>query len=153
METSAVLLYLLKFADKDYQFGFKDELEQSDCIQWLFFWHGGGVPYQSNLRYFRRGTEQSPFAIQRFRKETFQVFGVLEIRLSGKYTGEPRDYLTGNGKGTYSVADIGTWGSVRYWQRYGYTKEEMQGFPHLLQWIARIAERPAVKKVTGDLRV
>jgi hypothetical protein len=37
METSAELLYLLKFADKDDKFGFKDELERSECLQWLFF--------------------------------------------------------------------------------------------------------------------
>lgn len=39
METSAELLYLLKFADKDDVFGFKDELERSQCLQWLFFWY------------------------------------------------------------------------------------------------------------------
>lgn len=38
METSAELLYLLKFADKDDVFGFKDELERSLALQWLFFW-------------------------------------------------------------------------------------------------------------------
>lgn len=37
METSAELLYLLKFADKDDKFGFKDELERNECLQWLFF--------------------------------------------------------------------------------------------------------------------
>ena len=42
METSAELLYLLKFADKDDVFGFKDELERSQALQWLFFWHGSG---------------------------------------------------------------------------------------------------------------
>ena len=40
METSAELLYLLKFADKNDVFGFKDELERSQALQWLFFWHG-----------------------------------------------------------------------------------------------------------------
>jgi len=149
METSAELLYLLKY-DKDFKFGFKDDLEQSDCIQWLFFWHGSGAPYQGNLGFFRRAAEQIPFAIERFRKETLRVFGVLEIRLSGKYTDEPREYLAGNGKGKYSVADIGTWAWVKNWQRSGYTEEDMKAFPHLLQWISRVAERPAVKKGTGD---
>lgn len=37
METSAELLYLLKFADKDDKFGFKDDLERNECLQWLFF--------------------------------------------------------------------------------------------------------------------
>ena len=47
METSAELLYLLKFADKDDTFGFKDELERNECLQWLFFWHDSNTP--SNL--------------------------------------------------------------------------------------------------------
>jgi hypothetical protein len=58
METSAELLYLLKF-DKDFHFGFEDELEQSELLQWLFFWHGSGAPYQGNLGFFRRAQEQS----------------------------------------------------------------------------------------------
>lgn len=48
-------------------------------------------------------------AIERFKKEVLRVFGVLEIQLSGKFSGEPREYLAGKGKGKYSVADIGTW--------------------------------------------
>jgi len=148
-ETSAELIYLLKF-DKENHFGFTNDLEKSEALQWLFFWHGSGAPYQGNLGYFSRAAEKLPFAIERFRKETFRVFGVLEIRLSGKYTGEPRDYLAGHGKGKYSVADIGTWPWVKNWQRSGYTEEEFKAFPHLLKWIARIAERPAVKIGTGE---
>jgi len=34
METSAEMLYLLKFADKEDKFGFKDELERNQCLQW-----------------------------------------------------------------------------------------------------------------------
>lgn len=151
METSAELLYLLKFADKDDTFGFKDELERNQCLQWLFFWHGSGAPYQGNLGYFNRMQEKLPAAIKRFRDETFRILGVLEIQLSGKYTDEPRDYLAGHGKGKYSVADIGTWPWVKNWERSGFSKEEMtENFPHLLKWIDRIAERPAVKTGTGE---
>jgi len=149
METSAELLYLLKY-DKDNHFGFKDELEQSELVQWLFFWHGSGAPYQGNLGFFRRAQEKSDFAINRFRKETYRVLGVLEIQLSGKYTGEPKEFLAGKGKGKYSVADIGTWAWVKNWRGSGYTEEEMKEFPHLLKWIERIAERPAVQRGTGE---
>lgn len=89
-------------------------------------------------------------AIDRFHNETLRVYGVLEIRLSGKYTGEPRDYLAGPGKGKYSVADIGTWPWVKGYEFSGFTQEEMKQFPHLLKWIARIAERPAVKRGVGE---
>ena len=63
METSAELLYLSKF-DKDHCFGFKDELEQSELLQWLFFWHGSGAPYQGNRGYFRRAQEQSYYKLK-----------------------------------------------------------------------------------------
>jgi hypothetical protein len=58
-------------------------------------------------------------AIARFKKETLRIFGVLEIHLSGKYTGETREYLAGNGKGTYSVADIGAWRKLSSSNSYG----------------------------------
>ncbi|KAK7552216.1 glutathione S-transferase [Phyllosticta citricarpa] len=151
METSAELLYLLKFADKDDVFGFKDELERSQALQWLFFWHGSGAPYQGQLNHFGKfAKEKIPYAIERFRNETLRVYGVLEIQLSGKYSGEPRDYLAGNGKGKYSVADIGTWPWVSGWEFSGLEKKDMEQFPHLLKWIDRIAQRPAVKTATGE---
>lgn len=40
METSAELLYLLKEFDSKDNFGFTDEFERNQCLQWLFFWHG-----------------------------------------------------------------------------------------------------------------
>lgn len=58
METSAELLYLLKFADKDDKFGFTDELERSECLQWLFFWHGSGAPYQGQVGHFTRAAPE-----------------------------------------------------------------------------------------------
>lgn len=102
------------------------------------------------MNHFTRvAPEKIPYAIERFRNETLRVYGVLEIRLSGKYTGEPRDYLAGKGKGKYSVADIGTWPWIKNWKLSGFTEEEISAFPHLLKWIDRIAERPAVKVGTS----
>lgn len=43
-ETSAEMFYLLKFYDKNDEFGFKDELERIEALQWTFFWHGSGAP-------------------------------------------------------------------------------------------------------------
>ncbi|OJJ42496.1 hypothetical protein ASPZODRAFT_20462 [Penicilliopsis zonata CBS 506.65] len=149
METSAELLYLLKF-DQNGRFGFQDHLEHSELLQWLFFWHGSGAPYQGNLTFFRRAPEQIDFAIDRFRKETYRVFGVLEIQLSGKYTGQSKDFLAGKGQGKYSIADIGTWAWVKNWQRSGFTEQEMKVFPHLLAWIERIAQRPAVQRGVSE---
>ena len=54
METSAELLYLLKFYDPNDEFGFTEELERSEALQWLFFWHGSGAPYFGQLGHFAR---------------------------------------------------------------------------------------------------
>ncbi|KAI5358362.1 Putative glutathione S-transferase, Thioredoxin-like superfamily, glutathione Transferase family [Septoria linicola] len=150
-ETSAELFYLLKFADKEDKFGFANDLERNQALQWTFFWHGSGAPYQGQVNHFTRAApEKIPYAINRFRNETLRVFGVLEIHLSGKYTGEPREYLAGNGKGKYSVADVKTWPWVKNWEKSGFSKEEVEPFPHLLKWVDRIAERPAVQRGIGE---
>lgn len=145
METSAVMLYLLKEFDKNDVFGFKDEFERSQCLQWLFFWHGSvrsphfvlrwldgdadrcqGQPIEGQLNWFGKLAPQKDqckvldsmsfslltvtiVAIDRFKIETLRIFGVLELQLSGKHTGEEKHYLSGNGKGKYSVADIAAW--------------------------------------------
>lgn len=174
METSAELLYLLKFADKNDVFGFKDELERNQALQWLFFWHGSGAPYQGQVNHFTKFAKEkipctfyfsisdfgckmgrklitsSSDAIERFRNETLRVYGVLEIQLSGKYTGSPREYLAGEGKGKYSISDIGTWAWVKAWEFSGFSQEDMKAFPHLLKWIDRIAARPAVQRGIGE---
>ena len=59
-------------------------------------------------------------------------------------------YLAGNGKGKYSVADVKTWPWVKNWEKSGFTKDEVKEFPHLLKWIDRIAERPAVQRGIGE---
>jgi glutathione S-transferase len=89
-------------------------------------------------------------AIERFRKETLRVFGVLELQLSGHRTGKPKNYFAGKGAGKFTVADIGTWAWVKNWPGNGYTAEEMGAFPHLLSWIDRIAARPTVQRGIGD---
>jgi len=150
-ETSAEMFYLEALYDKDHALDFTDELEHSQLVQWTFFWHGSGAPYQGQVNHFSRAApEKIPYAINRYRNETLRVFGVLEIHLSGKFTGEPREYLAGNGKGKYSIADIKTWPWVKGWERSGFTKEEAAEFPHLLKWIDRVAARPAVQRGIGD---
>lgn len=63
----------------------------------------------------RAAPEKIPYAIERFKKETLRVYGVLEIRLSGIYGPgkKPRQWLAGKGDGKYSVADIKAWSWVK----------------------------------------
>lgn len=105
---------------------------------------------QGNMNNFYWSLTTQIVAITRFRKETYRVFGVLELQLSGKYTGQSKEYLAGSGKGKFSIADIGTWPWVKNWAGSGFTDEEMGEFPHLIKWIERIGERPAVKRGIGE---
>ncbi|KAA8567415.1 hypothetical protein EYC84_010433 [Monilinia fructicola] len=142
MESSAELLYLSDDFDKDHAFGFDDKREHSEAVQWLFFWHASGQPNQGqNNRFSKSASENIPSIA-----ETLRIYDVLELRLSGRYTGMPREFLAGTGRGKYSIADVGTWPWVRSWRYAKFTDEEMRHFPHLLQWIARIAARPAVQR-------
>jgi glutathione S-transferase len=54
MESSAQLLYLLETLDSENKFGLPDGLERSQALQWIFFWHGGGAPYQGQVNHFRK---------------------------------------------------------------------------------------------------
>lgn len=146
METSAELVYLSREFDKKSVFDFTDEFGQSECTQWLFFWHGSGQPIQGQLGWFNRNAPDNTVAINRFRNEVLRIFGVIELQLSGKYTGQVKEYLAGSGEGKYSVADISAWPWVSNWRVSKLTQEEMNEFPHLLKWIDRIAQRPAVQR-------
>jgi glutathione S-transferase len=148
-ESSAELVYLQERYDPQNHFGFADVRERSEMLQWLFFWHGSGAPYMGNAGFFSRAETKVQFAIDRFRNETLRVFGVLEIRLGGKFTGEPREYLAGDGKGKYSIADIGTWPWVKNYSN-AYSAEDMEPFPALKAWVERVRERAAVKVGTGE---
>lgn len=100
----------------------------SDCLQWLFF---GTVavphtkvilvilampPKESLVSLTIYSFLHDPMnclmclllvvAIERFWKETYRVYSVLEIRLSGRYASISRDYLAGKGRGRFSIADI-----------------------------------------------
>lgn len=84
-------------------------------------------------------------ATAHFEKETVRSLGVLEAHLSGKYSGESRDYLAGKGRGKYSIADIATWPWVN---RIATTalKGKLDETPHLVKYIERIAQRPACQR-------
>lgn len=57
-ETGAQLVYLHDKIDQSNHFGFVDALEQSEALQWIFFWHGGGAPLQGQIYHFAYGAPE-----------------------------------------------------------------------------------------------
>jgi len=151
MESGAILLYLAKKVDKDNAFGFSDDLERSECIQWLFWMNAGLGPMQGQFNHFNKfAKEKIPYAIKRYHDETFRLLDVLEIQLSGRYSGVKKEYLAGKGSGKYSWADISTfpWANIAGFS--GIEDEEMAKLPNVTAWLARIKARPAVEIGTGE---
>lgn len=74
IETSAQLLYLVQAADRENKFSFTNHLEQSTAIQWLFFWHGGGAPYQGQANLFRKLPEKIPCKYFSKSPDFFELF-------------------------------------------------------------------------------
>ncbi len=84
---------------------------------------------------YNRG--KSEYAEERYSKEAHRLYNVLNTRLEG------RDYLAGEGRGEYSVADMATWPWI---SRFEWQEINLGDYPNVRDWYVRIAERPAVQK-------
>ncbi|KAF5331687.1 hypothetical protein D9611_007740 [Ephemerocybe angulata] len=138
-ESSAILLYLAQHYDKDFAFWFSPESDlnsYSEIVQWLFFAHGGIGPMQGQNNHFNHDApEKIPYAQKRYTDETKRLYGVLNIRLNG------REYLAGDGKGRYSLADLKSYPWVKI---HPYASiETLDEFPHVKAWLERCVGREA----------
>jgi len=128
-ESGAILLYL---ADKLGQFIPQDLLGRNVALQWLFWQMGGLGPMAGQNHHFGQyAPEKIPYAIERYTKETARLYGVLN-----KHLADGRDYIAGG----YSIADMACYPWVVPYEKQG---QKLEDFPHLAQWFARVAQRPA----------
>jgi len=136
-ETSAILLYLVQHYDKDLKFSFdpaQNPNEYSEVLQWLFFAHGGIGPMQGQANHFGKyAPERIPYAIKRYVEETKRLYGVLEIRLTG------RDWLVGPDKGKYTIADIKAFPWIKIHAFSGI--ESLDEWPNVKAWLDRSLSR------------
>jgi len=130
-ESGAILQYLGRKTGKFYP---KDERGRVDVDQWLFWQVGGVGPMAGQVHHFKTlAREHIPYAIARYVDEVNRLYGVMNKRLVG------RDFIAGR----YSIADMALIGWVDGWQRQG---QDIDEFPHLKRWIARMKARPAVER-------
>jgi len=105
-ESGAILIYL---AEKYGKFLPKDALKRSEVIQWLMFQMSGLGPMQGQLNvFYRYAPEKIPYAIDRYTKECYRLYGILEKQLEGK------DYILGE---EITIADfsIFPWIKIHEW--------------------------------------
>ncbi|AQS89534.1 glutathione S-transferase [Neoasaia chiangmaiensis NBRC 101099] len=131
-ESGAILVYL---ADKTGQF-FSKELRQRTVIsEWLFWQMGGLGPMLGQNHHFALyAPEKIPYAIDRYRKETHRLYGVLEKRLTD------HAFLGG---ADYSIADMASYPWTLNWKNQGI---DLNDFPNLARWQEAIGARPATAR-------
>lgn len=136
-ESGAILQYLSRKTGK---FGGADERARIAVDEWLFWQVGGLGPMLGQANHFRNyapgvtnDQRQIAYGVARYTNEAERLFGVLNKRLDG------RDFIAGD----YSIADMASWGWANVWKGFGI---QMEDFPNVAAWLARIAARPATVK-------
>ncbi len=128
-ESGAILIYL---AEKTGKLLPADAKGRSRVLQWLCWQIGGLGPMQGQANvFYRYAPEKIPYAIDRYQRETYRLYRVLDARLADN------EYLAGD----YSIADIATWPWAALHEWAGVAIDDL---PHLQRWLRQIGQRPAV---------
>jgi len=137
--TSAIMQYLARHYDERGLFSFESEKDQLKAEQWISFSQGELSPVSSQaLRYYRFLPTRQAFPTAMTHREMTRLYSVLDDVL------KDREYLVGEGKGRYSIADMACWGAANSSMFIGVG--DLKRWPALELWRARIAEREPVKK-------
>ena len=100
METGAIMLYLAQKYDRFQATG--DAYWK--MVEWLMWQMGGLGPMLGQTHHFvKYNPGKSPYAEERYSKEARRLYKVLDTQLEG------RDYVVGDGKGIYTIADMAMW--------------------------------------------
>ncbi|HEV7371536.1 glutathione S-transferase N-terminal domain-containing protein [Arenibaculum sp.] len=127
-ESGAMLLYL---ARRTGRFLPADLRGETEVLQWLFWQVGGLGPMAGQNGHFAvHAPETLPYAIDRYRRETARLYGVLDRRLAG------RAYIAGD----YSIADMATYPWIVPHAAHG---QDLDDVPNVKRWFEAIAARPA----------
>lgn len=127
-ESGAILLYL---AEKTGRFD-GDSLRTKVAVREWLMWQMGGVgPMFGQANHFvHYAPEKVPYGISRYTNEAKRLMSVLDKRVA------ERPFLAGD---EYTIADMANYPWVAYYKNIGDENE----FPHVKNWLARIASREA----------
>lgn len=134
-ESGAILMHL---AEKHGQFFPASGSERSETLAWTFWQVGGLGPIFGQWGHFNGLEEKHDYATERYLAESIRLLEVLEQQLAGNV------YVAGD---AYTIADM----MIFPWIKGGYRllQNAPQGrLPELeatRAWMAKVADRPAVK--------
>jgi len=134
-ESGAILIYLAEKAGKLLP---QAPADRYRTLQWLMFQMGGVGPMLGQAHHFRiYAPEKIAYGIERYTREAQRLYTVVNTQLCKS------PYLAGE---AYTIADIATFPWLRLHERQGVS---LDGLDALKEWLARIEERPAVKRGLG----
>lgn len=137
-ESGAMLWYL---ADKIARFLPADARGRLVVQQWLCWQVAGLGPMGGQAGHFNaHAPEPVPYAIERYRKETARLYGVLDRRLAG------RAFIAGD---DYTIADMACYPWVVPHAGLG---QDLAAFPDLQRWFDAIRARPATQRAYAGVR-
>jgi GSH-dependent disulfide-bond oxidoreductase len=130
-ESGAILLYL---AEKTGKFWPQDPDRRWQTVEWLMWQMGGIGPMIGQVHHFVRNNKgKSPYAEERYVKETHRLYGVLDKRLA------QHEYVAG----LYSIADMAIWPWI---SRFEWHTVDLNQYANVARWYKAIAARPAVAR-------
>ncbi len=130
-ELGAILLYL---AEKTGKFWPQDPDRRWQTVEWLMWQMGGIGPMIGQVHHFVRNNKgKSPYAEERYVKETHRLYGVLDKRLA------QHEYVAG----VYSIADMAIWPWI---SRFEWHTVDLNHYANVARWYKAIAARPAVAR-------
>ena len=134
METGAIMLYLSNKYGK-----FQCEgAEYWQMVEWLMWQMAGFGPMLGQVHHFVKYNKgKSEYSEKRYHNEAKRLYNILEKQLEG------RDFIAGEGKGSYSIADMSCWPWV---SRFEWQEIDLNLYPNIKDWYIRISNRPAVQK-------
>lgn len=136
-ESGAIMVYL---AEKTGMFLPNDVRGRAETLQWLFWQVGGLGPMMGQAQhFFRYAAAPVPYAIERYQAETRRLLKLLDERLTG------RKYVCGE----YGIVDMACFPWVRVHKMTGVNLDH---YPQLKAWYARVRGRPAVGRALDLLR-
>jgi GSH-dependent disulfide-bond oxidoreductase len=133
-DSSAILLYL---AEKTGKF-IGSPADRPELLSWLFFVATGVGPFSGQAVHFQHVAPNTPYAINRFRREIERHYEVLDAHLN------ERDFILGT---DFTIADISAWGWLDRSSRVLPTDASVfASLPHLDRWFRTVNARPAVAR-------
>jgi glutathione S-transferase len=130
-QSGVILDYL---AESLGQFGPDDAAERREILRWMFFDNHKLTSYTATLRFMRTfGDAPDPVILRFLRGRAETAWGILDSHLAG------RRFVVGE---HLTIADLSLCGYLFWPEEIGV---DWNGYPHIRDWLARIAALPRYK--------